>query len=226
MMNKSIISVLAFSLLLVACGKDKAVTPEPVITTPVQTEAERPSFNTDIDSDEAFDQALGSVPSDQTAQFVEIIDDIDADAIQGAEVGEKLALESDEDKAARAKSVARGVARKQNAAATVASGLEFRPYSEDLYAQVKGVQPAIIYFTTKNCEKCAEWETTLRSQASVFSDKEALILMADFDEEIELVSAMGIKEAGWAMMLTGVGELMGPRPTERLTKEDLGFIFQ
>ncbi len=225
-MNKSILPVFAFSLLLVACGKDEPIMVNKTPITPVQVEAERPTFNTEIDDDSAFDEALSSVPSDQTPQFVEIIDDIDADSIQAAEVGEKLALESDEDKAARAKSEARGVARKQISDSNTALGLEFRPYSADLYAQVKGVRPAIIYFTTESCEKCAEWEASLRSQASAFSDKNALILMANFDEEAELVSEMGIKEAGWAMMLTGVGELMGPRPTERLTKEDLGFIFQ
>lgn len=225
-MNK-VFPVLIIALFtLTACGKKEA---EPIVAPlPKEVEAtsEVPVFNTDIDDDSAFDAALGSVPSDQTPQFVEVIDDIDADSIQAAEVGEKMALESEEDKAARAKSEARGVARKQVKDLNTALGLEFRPYSADLYAQIKGVKPAIIYFTSDDCEKCGDWEATLRSQASDFSDKNALILMADFDEEATLVSEMGIKEAGWAMMLTGMGELMGPRPTERLTKEDLGFIFQ
>jgi hypothetical protein len=58
-------------------------------------------------------------------------DDLDADEIQGAEEGEKLALESEADKEARAASEARGVARRQNVESTTATGLEFRPYSED-----------------------------------------------------------------------------------------------
>jgi len=37
---------------------------------------------------------------------------------------------------------------------------------------------------------------------------------------------MNIPEPGWAMMLSGVGELMGPRPTSRLTTDELQFIFK
>jgi len=211
---------------LTACSKEEPVVIDPTPIVPVETEAERPTFNTNIDSDDAFNQALGSVPSDETPQFVEVIDDLDADEIQGAEEGEKLALESEADKEARAASEARGVARRQNVESTTATGLEFRPYSEDLYAQVKGVRPAIVYFTSDSCEACATWEAGLRANAAEFSEKNALILMVDFDDEPELADELGVSEAGVAMMLTGVGEVLGPRPTDRLDGDYLNIFFR
>jgi hypothetical protein len=214
-------------LVLAGCGKKDPVVieiPEPVV--PVENEVERPTFNTRIDAEDAFDKALGALPADGTPQFVEVIDNLDADSVQAAEEGEKLAVAMAMEASEVAESEARGIARAQNAASTNKTGLEFRTYSEDLYTQTKGVKPAIIYFTSESCEECATWEAGLRADAMVFAEKNALILMADFDENKALVEEMKIPEAGWAMMLTGVGELMGPRPSERLTKEDLLFIFQ
>lgn len=217
-----------FSLLLTACGRDD--TPEPVVTVvpePVVTVPETPEFEPDIDEDDAFDEALSEVSVEDAVIFEETIDDIDADSVQAAEPGEKLAqaLESESDAQAQAQSLIRQAAREENLALEEPRGLQIRPYSEDLYLQVKGVRPAVLYFTADDCETCAQWEADLRANAAAFDQTDALILLADYDQETQLAEEMNITAPGYGMMLTGMGEMMGPRASDRLTQAELGFIF-
>lgn len=225
-MNKFLLVVLGSSILLTGCfGKKEPVPVNPVVVAPIYTEADRPKFEAEIDEEDAFDKALEAIPADEVPQFVEVIDDVDADGIQGAEEDEKLELETQEDKTQRAASVARGVARAQNKDGAGNKGLEFRTYSEELMAQVKGVRSALLFFGGADCVNCIAWEEALRTEAAAFADKNALIMMADFEEEAELAAEMNVTEPGWAMIVTGIGEFMGPRPTTHLTKDHLEFIF-
>lgn len=198
----------------------------PVVPAPTIKEAERPTFTVDIDEEDAFEKALEAIPADEVPQFVEVIDEGNADEIVAAEPGEKQLLENEEDKAQRAESEARAAAREASQDGADNKGLDFRTYSEELMAQVKGVRPAILYFTADDCETCATWEEGLRSEAAAFADRNALIMMADFETYTDLAKEMRVTEPGWAMMMTGVGEFMGPRPSSRLTKDDLLFIFK
>lgn len=225
-MKISVLSLLLISMLLTACGKkDPVVVAIPESFDPIVKEVERPTFNTNIDDEDAFNKALASVEGEESPQFVEVIDDLDADSVQAAEPGEKLALALEIDAQAIAEAKIREAARAALEENSASTGLEFRPYSEEFYTQVKGVRPAILYFTGQDCEVCANWETRLRTEAATFADKSILILMANFEAEADLVASMNIPEPGWAMLLTGIGELIGPRPTERLTAEELLFIF-
>jgi len=223
--------VLALSaLVLSACGKKDAPT-EPVVEpeTPVEeTAPATPTFNTDIDDDAAFDAALGEVSIEEANTFVEVVDTLDADSVQAAEVGEKMAaaLEIESDAQAQEKSKIRAAAREENQALSGPTGLQIRPYSDELYVQVKGVKPAVLYFTSSDCEECESWEKNIRAEAEAYADTNALILLADIEAQADLAAEFGISEPGFAMMLTGMGEVMGPRPSDRLTQTELGFIFQ
>lgn len=221
-----ILTLLSFGL--VGCGREEPTDPiVNVVPEPVENEVETPNFEPDIDEDDAFEQALEEVSVDEAVVFEETVDDIDADTVQAAEPGQKLAqaLASEENAQAQAESLIRQAAREQNQTLEAPTGLQIRPYSDDLYVQVKGVRPAVLYFTTEDCEVCSAWETDLRANAGAFDQSDALVLLADFNEQSALVEAMNIPEPGYAMMLTGMGELMGPRPSDRLTQSDLSFIF-
>jgi len=122
-MFKSIPALLLLTVLLASCGKDEPVVPTtPVVTTPVENQVERPTFNTDIDSDDAFDKALGEAGNSTEPQFVEVIDELDADSVQAAEEGEKLAAALAMNSEEVAASEARGVARAQVAANNTSTG--------------------------------------------------------------------------------------------------------
>ena len=227
-MNQLLPVLIVALLTLTACGQKEPV--EPVLVTEpevvVETVPEMPIFNVDIDEDDAFEAALGELGEEDIPTFVEVIDDIDADSIEGADPAAKLAEAIALDPAAYAESEARGVAREALQAITEPIGLEIRPYSEDLFVQVKGVRPAVLYFTAQDCETCQTWETGLRAEAEAFTDINALILLADFETESDLAAEMRVTEPGYAMMLTGMGEMMGPRSSDRMTTDDLMFIFQ
>lgn len=214
-------------LLLAGCfgGGDEEPNTPVVIEDPVYTEPDRPNFNPDIDEEDAFDQALTAIPADQIPRFTEVVDEGDADKIKARSQEEIRAAESEEDKAARAESEAKALAREQNQDGRNNKGLEFRQYSKALFNETKGVRAAIIYFTADDCEVCNTWETELKAQAQEFADLNALIMMVDFNAQPELVEEMRIDEPGQGMILTGIGELMGPRNSERLSKDDLMFIF-
>lgn len=223
--------LIVLSLVLTGCfggGDDDVIIPELAVEEPVEIVPEEPDFNVNIDNDSAFEEALGEASVEDANNFEEVVDEIDADEVQAAEPGSKLAAAlADETNAdAVAASEARGVARAAIAARTQASGLEIRPYSEDLFAQVKGVQPALLYFTAEDCEACNEWEAALRADAEAYAEMNALVLLADYNKQAALAEEMRVTGPGFAMMMTGLGEIMGPRATDRLTKEDLSFIFQ
>lgn len=216
------------AVMLSACGKKESAN-EPVVapeTPVVKTTPETPTFKIDIDDESAFDDALGAAPLEAANTFVEVVDDLDADSVQAAEPGEKIALALENDAQAQAESKIRAAAREENQALTSPTGLQIRPYSDELYVQVKGVKPAVLYFTGNDCETCKAWEKSIRADAEAYADTNALILLADIKAQADLASEFGISEPGFAMMLTGMGELMGPRPSDRLTQTDLSFIFQ
>ncbi|MEM6806628.1 MAG: hypothetical protein AAF696_34830, partial [Bacteroidota bacterium] len=67
------------------------------------------------------------------------------------------------DKQARAESEARAVARAQQQTANPETGLNIRPFSDDLYQQVKGVRTALVYFTADDCTECETWEAVIET---------------------------------------------------------------
>lgn len=220
--------LLLSAFLMTACGKkDTSENPVTDTETPVvDTTPATPTFNTDIDDDSAFETALGEATVDDVTTFVEVVDDLDADSVQAAEPGEKIALALESNAEAKRESEIRAAAREENSAQQGPTGLQIRPFSDDLYVQVKGVKPAVVYFTSSNCETCETWEKDLRAEAAAYAETNALVLLADIDAQADLAAEFGITEPGFAMMLTGMGEIMGPRSSDRLTQADLGFIFQ
>lgn len=228
-MSKSVLAVLGLSVFLTGCfglfGDDSAPV-APVVVEPTEVELDRPQFDVEIDEDDAFDKALDAIPADAVPRFEEVIDEIDPDAIQAADEGEKQELENEEDKAARAASEARGIARAQNQTGTDNRGLDIRQYSDDLYAQVKGVRTFLLYFRSADCTECDEWESSIRAEADAFAERNTLIVLADIDEQVELAAEMKVTAPGNAMMITGLGEIMGPMPSSVIDKERLLFIFQ
>ena len=214
-------------ILLAGCwGGDGAVSEGTSPVEPVYTEGERPNFESNIDEEGAFDQARSEVQANEVPRFVEVVDEGDADLARARTEAEIAAAETDADREAKAIFAAQELARAQGQTGADNRGLEFREYSESLFKETKGLRAGLLYFTASDCTDCANWEEGLRQQAEAFSDLNTMIIMVDFNAETDFATSLNITEPGQALIMTPIGELLGPRTTEQLDVAAIQSIFQ